>query len=115
MKNAWGQVKNKYKPLKIPRKRPGHGFDWFKLLDAANIYSVQHRDEWQDKGKVSVSGWCVMTPKGRLLPSTFSVRRNTAMARCLEPALERFKGITSHLFSEWEKAGFKLVKVKWSV
>jgi hypothetical protein len=103
----------KYKPVVIPRKRPNNYYDWFDLLDAANIYSVQHRELWQEKGSPKVSGWCVMTPKGNLMPSTFSVRRNTAKSRCLDTALQKFKGIIPSLFSEWEKVGYKLVKVKW--
>lgn len=106
-------MKKKYHPIAIPRKRPNHGYDWFDMLDAANIYSLNHVDQWQEKGSSFVSGWCVMNPKGKLLPSTFSVRRNTAKARCMEPPLQKFKGIISSLFSEWEKRGFKLVKVKW--
>ena len=106
---------SKYRPITLPRKRPNNGWDWLALLDAANIYSVQHRDEWQDKGLACVSGWCVMTPKGNLMPSTFSVRKNTAKARCLEPALEKFKGITPRHFAEWEKVGYKLVKVRWEI
>lgn len=105
----------KYKPVVIPRKRPKQYQDWFEMLDAANVYSLNHVEEWQEKGSTAVSGWAVMNPRGYILPSTFSVRRNTAKSRCMEPALQRFKGIVSSLFSEWEKRGFRLVKVKWEV
>lgn len=108
-------MNKKYKPVVLPRKRPRGYQDWFELLDAANIYSVTHREAWQEKGSIAVSGYVVMNPKGRILPSTFSVRRQCAKSRCLEPALQKFKGIIPLLFSEWEKIGFKLVKVKWSI
>lgn len=106
---------SEYKPIVLPRKRSRDSLNqsWFEMLDAANLYSLKHVGSWQEKGSAFVSGWCVMNPKGKLLPSTFSVRRNTAKARCMEPALRNFKGIISNLFSEWEKRGFKLVKVKW--
>lgn len=104
---------SKYKPIKIPRKRPNHPYDWFDMLDAANIYSIHHRNAWQEKGRSHVSGWVVMNPKGNLLPSTFSCSRNTAKSRCLESALQKFKGIIPSLFQEWEKVGYKLVRVKW--
>lgn len=105
----------KYKPVVIPRKRPKYSQDWFEMLHAANVYSLSHAEEWQERGSKSVSGWAVMNPKGRILPSTFSVRRDTAKARCMEPALQRFSGIISSLFADWEAKGFKLVKVKWEV
>ena len=109
-----GKLK-KYNPIKLPRKRRSNPTNWFDIIDAANNYSIKHASLWQDKGYFRVRGWAVMNPKGRILPSTFSVRRNTAKARCMEPALQKFKGIISHLFREWEKKGYKVVKVRWEV
>lgn len=104
---------SKYKPIKLPRKRPNQAHDWFDMLDAANIYSVKYREAWQEKPRAHISGWVVMAPNGRLLPSTFSFRQSTSKSKCLEPALQKFKGIIPSLFREWEKIGYKVVRVKW--
>lgn len=107
----------KYKPVIIPRKKPKDSLNqsWFKMLTTANIYSVENEQQWQDKGLRTVSGYVVMNPKGYILPSTFSVRRATAKSRCLEPALQKFKGLIHKLFADWEAKGFKVVKIKWVV
>lgn len=105
----------KYKPVKLPRKRPNSGQAWFDIVDACNRYSVGERDKWQEKGERTVSGWCVQAPNGFLLPSTFGVGRQSAMKKCFEQAFKRFNGMIPHLFSEWKKVGYKVVKVKWEV
>lgn len=105
--------KKKYQPIKIPRKNARGTPDWFPMIHALNKYSIDCAKDWQEEGQRSVSGWAVMNPKGNLLPSSFSVRRSTAMKRCLEPALQRFNGLVSDLFGDWENKGYKLVKIKW--
>lgn len=108
-------MKAKYKPIVLPRKKHRDSLNqsWFQMLDAANLYSLNHREQWQEKGLRVVSGWAIMNPKGYILPSTFAMRPSTAKARCMEPALQKFKGIISSLFSQWEARGFKCVRIKW--
>lgn len=103
--------RKKYVPIRLPRKNPNSHLGWFDILKAANVYSVNHREKWLENGARKVSGWVVITPKGHILPSTFSMRRDTAKSRCLEPALQKFKGIIDSLFTDWEKVGYKLVRV----
>lgn len=105
--------KKKYQPIKMPRRTPTNTPVWFDIINALNKYSVDVRTEWQEKGLRKVSGWVVMTPKGYYLPSTFACSARSAMKKCLEPAMQRFNGLISDLFSEWEKKGYKVVKVKW--
>lgn len=107
--------RKKYIPIKVPRKKPSQTYAWFDLIEALNKYSVDAREQWQEKGVKSVSGWVVRRPNGYLLPSTFGVSRRSAMKKCLEPAMQRFNGLISGLFSEWEKQGYQLVKVKWEI
>lgn len=107
--------KKKYYPIQIPRKNPGNTPEWFEILRRLNIYSIEERENWQEKGARTVSGWAVKNPKGNLLPSTFSVCRKTAMKRCLNPAMQRFNGIIPSLFSDWHEHGYELVKVKWTM
>lgn len=102
-------------PIKIPYRKGIVKQNWFAMLEALNQASIAEAKYWQEKGQRKVSGYAVMNPKGELLPSTFSVRSSTAKKRCLEPALHRFNGIICDLFSDWEEAGYKLVKVKWEL
>lgn len=104
-----------YKPLPLPRRKCGVRDRWFELIDIINEHDVEHAAKWQEKGSRSVSGYAVMNHKGNLLPSTFSVRSATAKKKLLEPQLQRFNGIIPHLWSAWEKKGYKLVKIKWEV
>ena len=103
-----------YQEIIVPRKRVS-GQEWFDLLDELNMKSIKEKKYWQEKGAKRVSGWAVMAPNGYILPSTFSSGKRTAKSRCMTPALQRFKGITSSLFSDWEKEGYKVVKVRWEV
>lgn len=108
-------MSKKYTPIPLPKKKRHWNREWFEIIEKINTYSVNNRKAWQDKGRRSVGGWCVVAPNGFFLPTTFSVSRNGAKKKILDPQLNRFSAITSSLFSEWEKVGYKLVKVKWVV
>lgn len=104
----------KYEPITVPRKTIS-GQPWFDLIRDLNMKSIKEKKHWQEKGARHVSGWAVMNPQGYILPSTFANGKSTAKSRCMTPALQRFKGIISNLFSEWEKEGYKVVKVMLEV
>lgn len=104
-----------YEPTIIPRKKSSQGREWFELIDNLNHASVKNRKHWQEEGVKTLGGWIVMTPKGGYLHSTFSVNRRAAQKKCLEPPFHRFNGIIPCLWSEWEKVGYRVVKVEMKV
>lgn len=101
-----------YSPTVIPRKKWSDRWAWFDMIGDLNVESVKNRKKWQEKPVKSVSGWAVRAPNGYFLPSTFSVSRAMAKKKCMEEAFRKFSGLTSSLFAEWEKVGYRLVKVK---
>lgn len=102
-----------YQPTVIPRRKWSERWEWFDMIKDMNRVSVQNRSKWQEKSVKTVSGWAVKAPNGYFLPSTFSVSRAMAKKKCMEEAFRKFNGMTSSLFSEWKRVGYKLVKVEW--
>lgn len=104
-------TKKKYKQVEMPRKNKF--VDWFGLMDEKNKHSLRHAKEWQEKGKKSsIGGYVIRNPDGKLLPSTFATESRVAKKKLLAPALQRFSAVIHHLFEDWEKAGYEVVRVK---
>lgn len=104
-------MSRKYEPMVIPRKKPNQR-DWFEMVKRMNQESVKNGKLRKDKEMKSLHGWIVVNPKGFYLPSTFSWSQRGAKKKCLEGAFRRFNAVISSLFSDWEQAGYRLVKVK---
>ena len=101
----------KYEPIVIPRKKWSERWEWFDMLREKNRVSAGHRKHWQEKGEDKLSGWIVVNDHGRFLPTTFSTTKKMAKKKCLEQPLHRFSALISKFWEDWEKVGYKVVKV----
>ena len=101
----------KYEPMVIPRRKWSERWEWFDMLKEKNRISVENRKHWQEDGVKKLSGWIVVNSRGEYLPTTFSYSKRSAVKKCLETPLQRFNGIIATFWPEWEKVGYKVVKV----
>lgn len=53
----------------------------------------------------------VVTPAGRILTSTLSVRPHTAAKLCLDIAEQRYNGLVSQNFEKWKARGYRVERL----
>ena len=103
--------KPKYDPIVIPRKKWSERWEWFDMLKGKSRVSAGHRRFWQERGVKKLTGWIVINDHGEFLPTTFSVDKKSAKKKCLEAPLQKFSALISSFWGDWEKVGYKVVKV----